>query len=82
MSGTFCEELALRVLRTKGTGHLFPAQCLDELQSEREHFERINLTRPTAALGSHVELAGDPCTVGDHHFGQYLSGGKTGAAAQ
>ncbi len=25
MSGTFCEELALRVLCTKGTGHLFPA---------------------------------------------------------
>jgi len=29
VSGTFCEELALRVLRTKGTGHLFPAHCLD-----------------------------------------------------
>ncbi len=28
MSGTFCEELALRVLRTKGTGHLFLAHCL------------------------------------------------------
>jgi len=28
VSGTFCEELALRVLRTKGTGHLFPAHCL------------------------------------------------------
>ena len=28
VSGTFCEELALRVLCTKGTGHLFPAHCL------------------------------------------------------
>src|SRR6056297_558461 len=26
-SGTFCEELALRVLRTKGTRHLFIAHC-------------------------------------------------------
>ena len=25
MSGTICQELALRVLRTNGTGHLFPA---------------------------------------------------------
>ncbi len=29
VSGTFCEELAPRVLCTKGTGHLFPAQCLE-----------------------------------------------------
>ena len=28
VSGTFCEELALRVLRTKGTRHLFIAHCL------------------------------------------------------
>src|SRR6056297_3480959 len=28
VSGTFCEELALRVLRTKGTRHLLIAHCL------------------------------------------------------
>ncbi|TVQ04834.1 MAG: hypothetical protein EA381_00075 [Planctomycetaceae bacterium] len=27
VSGTFCEELALRVLCTKGTGHSFAAFC-------------------------------------------------------
>jgi len=34
VSGTFCEELALRVLRTKGTGHLFPAHCLRRFEHE------------------------------------------------
>src|SRR6056297_4172993 len=33
VSGTFCEELALRVLRTKGTRHLLIAHCLVALWS-------------------------------------------------
>src|SRR6056297_4271913 len=33
VSGTFCEELALRVLRTTGTRHLLIAHCLVALWS-------------------------------------------------
>jgi hypothetical protein len=31
VSGTFCEELALRVLCTKGSGHFFTARSLAEM---------------------------------------------------
>jgi len=33
VSGTFCEELALRVLCTKGSGHFFTALCLHKLSA-------------------------------------------------
>jgi len=49
VSGTICQELALRVLRTNGTGHLFPAHYLGSLEP---NFRVADLARDWVGDGS------------------------------